>query len=327
MMKQEKSYNLSHKTELSICSFRKRQLTGSPHLINAEIEVIMRIRAKGANGFLETSISNDVLSETSDLVENQLYRLSMNLLLDDITDNLYDILVDCLYGDDCENGFFDHKLGELNLNGTHQITGVFEESVFLAGAISEPSLPTTRSTLQTISTSKPYSDNQEMQTCSDSPELCAKFGILDLQVTCIDEIVDDQQQVGIHLGNNCYCMESWLIGDSGKCNKPNLEIQDPPRFTTTTIKSSEEIDPTIIWAPIVGVIGALLIGLGIFLIIYFRKRRATDGSGETFPNYETYGPYTPYGAQVGAQENERNSENSFDSIYEDAVYDEAPRIL
>ena len=320
---------MRHKTEFLTCSLRKRQLTGNPHFINAEIEVIMRIRAKGANGILETSISNDALSETSDLVDNQLYRLSVNILLDDFTDSIYYILEDCLYGDECENGFLDHKLGELNLNDAHQITGVFEESVFLSVSTLRPTPgpPTTRATLQTISTSKPYSENQEIQTCSDSPELCAEFGILDLQVTCIDEIADGQKPMGIHLGHNCYCMESWFIGNSGKCNKPNLEIQETPRFTATTTKSSEEIDPTIIWAPIVGVIGALLIGLGIFLIIYFRRRRTTDRSDETFPNYETYGPYTTYGAQVGAQENERSSENSFDTIYEDAVYDEAPRIL
>ena len=124
----------------------------------------------------------------------------MNLLLDDFADAVYDLLYDCLYGDDCENGFFDHNLGELNLNGTHQITGVFEESVFLAGAISgpTPSQPTTRSTLQSISTSEPHSENQKRPACSDSPDLCAGFGKLDFQVTCIDEIDDGQQQVGIH---------------------------------------------------------------------------------------------------------------------------------
>ena len=117
-------------------------------------------------------------------------------------------------------------------------------------------------------------------------------------------------------------MELWQISDSGKCNKLSSGTSGlgTPGLTTTTTKNSDEIDPIIIWAPIVGVIGALLIGLGIFLIIYFRKRRAKNGSNETFPNYETYAPYTPYGANVEAQENERSS----DTIYEDAVYDEAP---
>ena len=126
-------------------------------------------------------------------------------------------------------------------------------------------------------------------------------------------------------------MGSWTIGASGKCNKMNVNPVDNPgpnpgltTSTTTTTKSSDEIDPIMIRAPIVGVIGALLIGLGIILIIYFRKRRKTDGSNETFQNYETYGPYTTYEAQVEAQENERISENSFDTIYEDAIYDEAP---
>ena len=162
----------------------------------------MRIRAKGANGILETSIVNDALSEISDIVENQLYQLSVNLLVDDFVDAIYDILDDCLYGDDCENGFLDHKLGELNLNRTHQITGVFEESVFLSLPVSTPELtsspPTTRSTTPPFSTSKPTSEDQIRQTCSDSPHPCAELGILDYQVTCIDEIKDGQQQVGVH---------------------------------------------------------------------------------------------------------------------------------
>ena len=59
---------MSHKTEFLICSFRKRQFSGNPHFINAEIEAIVRIRAKGADGILET-ISKDALSEASVLVE------------------------------------------------------------------------------------------------------------------------------------------------------------------------------------------------------------------------------------------------------------------
>ena len=60
---------MSHKTEFLICSFRKRQFSGNPQFINAEIEAIVRIRAKGADGILETSISKDALSEASVLVE------------------------------------------------------------------------------------------------------------------------------------------------------------------------------------------------------------------------------------------------------------------
>ena len=73
---------------------------------------------------------------------------------------------------------------------------------------------------------------------------------------------------------------------------------------TTTTEIPDKINPVIIWAPIVGVIGALLIGFGIFLIIYFRGRRRTDQSDEPFPNYED-----------AVYE---------DAVYEDIVYDEAP---
>ena len=67
-----------------------------------------------------------------------------------------------------------------------------------------------------------------------------------------------------------------------------------------------------------------MIGLGIFLIICFRGKRRTDQSDESYQNYDSYGPYTTYGAQVEDQENERASESSFDTVYEDAVYDVAP---
>ena len=85
-----------------------------------------------------------------------------------------------------------------------------------------------------------------------------------------------------------------------------MDINAPGQIitTSTTISSSDEIDQVIIWAPIVGVIGALLIGFGIFLIIHFRGRRRTDQSDEPFPNYED-----------AVYE---------DAVYEDIVYDEAP---
>lgn len=103
----------------------------------------------------------------------------------------------------------------------------------------------------------------------------------------------------------------------------DINAPGPTLTTSTTTSSSDEIDPVIIWAPIVSVIGALVIGFGIFFIVYFRRRRRTDQSDESFPNYDPYGPYATYETQVGSQETERASESSFNTVYEDAVYDEA----
>lgn len=104
----------------------------------------------------------------------------------------------------------------------------------------------------------------------------------------------------------------------------DMNAPGPIITTSTTTSSSDEIDPVIIWAPIVGVIGAFIIGFGIFFIFYFRRRRRTDQSDESFPNYDPYGPYATYATQVGAQETERASESSFETVYEDVVYDQAP---
>ena len=157
----------------------------------------MRIRAKGIDGILDTSISKDALSETGDLVDNQLNKLSVNIMLDDLTDALYDIFEKCLF-DDCENELFVYKHGELNLNHTHQITGVFEESAFLAGiSTTTPTMPLTASTLPSISTSQ-LTKVQEKVTCSYSLGLCAEFG-MSWQVTCVDKIIDDQLQVSFYV--------------------------------------------------------------------------------------------------------------------------------
>ena len=104
----------------------------------------------------------------------------------------------------------------------------------------------------------------------------------------------------------------------------DINAPGPTLTTSTTTSSSDEIDPVIIWAPIVSVIGALVIGFGIFFIVYFLRRRRTDQSDESFPNYDPYGPYATYATQVGAQETERASESSFETVYEDVVYDQAP---
>ena len=103
----------------------------------------------------------------------------------------------------------------------------------------------------------------------------------------------------------------------------DINAPGPTLTTSTTTSSSDEIDPVIIWAPIFGVIGAFIIGFGIFFIVYFCRRRRTDQSDESFPNYDPYGPYATYETQVGSQETERASESSFNTVYEDAVYDEA----
>ena len=202
---------------------RKRQVTENPQLINAEIEVVVKIRANGKGGILDSATSKETLVETSDLIYSKLNTVSLEIVLADL-----ETVVDCLL-DDCETEqLYEHKPGELNLNHTYQITGVYEESVYLDGITSTPSQmilrpPSTTSKPSTSiapsmrpsappqttlrppsSTSKPSmsiglsmrpSEPQDKTTCSNSPDLCAQFGILDLQVTCIDKSFDGQQQV------------------------------------------------------------------------------------------------------------------------------------
>ena len=69
----------------------------------------------------------------------------------------------------------------------------------------------------------------------------------------------------------------------------NSPVPGPTTIRTTSTKSPDKVNPVLIWAPIVGVIGAILIGLGIFLLIYRHKRRGTEQSNDQFQNYETYG--------------------------------------
>ena len=156
--------------------------------------------------------------------------------LEILVDHLGNVF-DCLF-DYCETEqFFEHKPGELNLNHTYQITGADEESVFLDKITSAPPQTTLRqpsstskptSIVQSMrpsappqttlrppsSTSKPStsivpsmrpSESQDKTTCSNSPGLCAQFGILDFQVTCIDKSFDGQQQVII----DEYLIKKW----------------------------------------------------------------------------------------------------------------------
>ena len=156
----------------------------------------MKIRANGKGGILDSATSKETLVETSDLIYSKLNTVSLEIVLADL-----ETVVDCLL-DDCETEqLYEHKPGELNLNHTYQITGVYEESVYLDGITSTPSqtilrLPSTTSKpSMSIGLSMRPSEPQDKTTCSNSPDLCAQFGILDLQVTCIDKSFDGQQQV------------------------------------------------------------------------------------------------------------------------------------
>ena len=158
----------------------------------------MKIRAGGKDGILDSATSKEALVETSDLIYIKLNTFSLEILVDDL-ENVFD----CLF-DYCETEqFFEHKPGELNLNHTYQLTGAYEENVFLDEITSAQPQTTLR---PLSSTSKPStsiapsmrpSESQDKTTCSNSPGHCAQFGILDLQVTCIDKSFDGQQQVNI----------------------------------------------------------------------------------------------------------------------------------
>ena len=135
---------------------RKRQLTENPQLINAGIEAVVKIRANGKDGVLDSATSKETLVETSDLIYIKLSTFSLTILIDDLRDAF-----DCIF-DDCETEeFIQHKPGELNLNHTYQITGAYEESVFLEGITSTlsqmaPMRPTT-------TTSKPSTSKAGMK--------------------------------------------------------------------------------------------------------------------------------------------------------------------
>ena len=167
----------------------------------------MKIRANGKDGVLDSATSKEALAETSDLIYIKLTTFSLTILIDNLGDAF-----DCIF-DDCETEeLIQHKPGDLSLNHTYQITGAYEESVFLEGITSTlsqmaPMRPTTLTSKPStsIAPSMRPSEFQEKPTCSNSPDLCAQFGILDLQVTCIDKIIDDQQQVIIYE----YLIEKW----------------------------------------------------------------------------------------------------------------------
>ena len=157
-------------------------------------------------------------------------------------------VIDCLF-DYCETEeFFEHKPGELNLNHTYQITGAYEESVFLDEITSAPPQTTLR---PPSSTSKPTtsiapsmrpSESQHKTTCSNSPGLCAQFGILDFQVTCIDKSFDGQQQVII----DEYLIKKWsgfMNFDKDfiiKFNKCSLHCVGEPRGKSRDDHKSED---------------------------------------------------------------------------------------
>ena len=137
--------------------------------------------------------------------------LSLNILADALLGIFDDFISEVTY--------FDHKHGEIHLNHTKTITGVYEERVFIATknastADSAPTMMTTTSppisasrlpfTTWTPSipktSSMPTQLGQQKILCSDSPDLCAEVGILDVQVTCIDETVlsNGQKQVRLY---------------------------------------------------------------------------------------------------------------------------------
>ena len=159
---------------------------------------MVKIRADGKDGVLDSATSKEALVETSDLIYIKLNTFSLEIMIDRLGN-----VIDCLF-DYCETEqFFEHKPGELNLNHTYQLTGAYEENVFLDEITSAQPQTTLR---PLSSTSKPStsiapsmrpSESQPKTTCSNSPGPCALFGILDLQVTCIDKSFDGQQQVNI----------------------------------------------------------------------------------------------------------------------------------
>ena len=152
----------THDQVPNLSFFKKTTNYENPPLIDVGIEVVVKMRANGKDGILDSATSKEALVETSDLIYTKLNTFSLKILVDNL-ENAFD----CLF-DYCETEqLFEHKPGELNLNHTYKITGAYEESVFLDEITSAPSQTTLRPPSSTSKPSRSIAPNMRPSESQD----------------------------------------------------------------------------------------------------------------------------------------------------------------